>query len=165
MNLYWWNSHIYRSILFAFHWFYLLFSKVIFNDFLMVLATQILKQTKGHYSPTCKTCYIYKRSRATEVLFVLDINKLWNSKYLFRELGIAWKWSDKLSVHLLFYKHNFPKAAALCNISWTIIYKNVCSFIWQSLPGVNSGNIINGLQHFIMYMGACFSTGKLSVSI
>lgn len=56
----------------------------------MVLATQILKHIEGHYFPPCKTSYFYKKSRATEVLFFLDINILWNYKYLIRELGVAW---------------------------------------------------------------------------
>lgn len=86
----------------------------------MILATQTLKQIKGHYS---SPVYIYKKSRAAEVLFFLDVNILWDYKYVFRELGVVWKWSDELSGHLVFYKHDFPKAATLCNIFWAILYK------------------------------------------
>lgn len=72
-----------------------------------------------------------QKSRGTEVLFFLDVNILGNYKYLFRELGVAWKWSNKLSVHLVFYKNDFPKAAALCSISGTIIYK-MCGYSFDS---------------------------------
>lgn len=127
----------------------------------MVLATQILKHIKGHYSTPCKDWYFYKKSRATEVLFFLDINILWNYKHFIRELGVAWNWSNYLSVRLVFCQHDFPKAVALCNISLTVIYK-MCghSFDSHCLEKM-AGILLTGFSIFWSGWQAC--PGKLSM--
>lgn len=91
-----------------------------------------------------------QKSRGTEVFFFLDVNILGNYKYLFRELGVAWKWSNKCSSCVL--QKWLPKSSCIVQYFWDHYPQNVWLFIWQSLPGENNGNIINGLQHFIIYI-------------
>lgn len=125
----------------------------------MILATAILKQIKGHYSLPCKICYIYKKSRVTEGLYFLDINRLWNYKYLSRESVVAWKYSNKLCSSCVL-QTGLPKSSCLVKCFLDLHPPNMWSFIRQSLPGENSGNIINGFQHFIVYMAGLLQHGK-----
>lgn len=105
--------------------------------------------------------HVLKKSRAIEVFCSLKVTISRNYKYLFEELEAG---NGQISVHLVFYKHDFPKAAALCNISWTIIYK-MCGHSFDShclekLVGI----LLMAFSILLSTWWAYFSTGKLSMT-
>lgn len=103
--------------------------------------------------------HLQKKVELLRNYIILDINILWIYKYLSRELEVARKYSNKLCSSCVL-QTGLLKSSCIVECFLDLYLPNVWSFTWQSLNGENSRNIINGFQHFIIYMAGLFQHGK-----